>query len=102
MSTRHRRKPIDDDMKEILLNMFKIQYGTEEEALEAYNKHVDDASGADKVYFHGFLKESEFSKEDFKMLPKPILSLISWLVKESEDNHTFQENVEAWIQDRPF
>ena len=102
MSRRQRPKEIDENMKELLMNFYRSMCDSEVEALEAFNKHVDDASGADKVYFHGFLKESEFSKEDFMMLPKPILSLISWLVRESEENHTFQENVDAWIEDRPF
>lgn len=98
MSTRHRRTKIDEDMKELLLNMYKQQYeGDEEKALEAFNNHMDDTQDAQKVYFHGFLEESEFSKEDFKMLPKPILNLISWMVRESEESHTFKENVEAWI-----
>lgn len=102
MSRRQRPKEMDENMKELLMNFYRGIHDSEVEALEAFNKHVDDASGADKVYFHGFLKESEFSKEDFMMLPKPILSLISWLVRESEENHTFQENVDAWLEDRPF
>ena len=102
MSTRQRRTKIDEDMKELLLNYFKNEYDTEEEALEAFDNHINDAKDAEKVYYHGFLEESEFSKEDFKMLPKPILRLISFMVKESEENYTFQENVEAWLEDRPF
>tara|TARA_R100001443_G_scaffold92041_1_gene98764 strand:+ start:432 stop:704 length:273 start_codon:yes stop_codon:yes gene_type:complete len=90
-------------MQELLLNMYKQQYdGDEEKALEAYNNHLDDTEDALKVYYHGYLEESEFSKEDFKMLPKIILNLIAFMVKESEQNYTFRENVEAWIEDRPF
>lgn len=102
MSTRQRPKEIDENMKELMMSFYLSIHDSEAEALEAYNNHVDDTAGADKVYFHGFLKESEFSKEDFKMLPKPILSLISWLVRQSEENHTFQENVEEWLENRPF
>ena len=103
MSTRHRRKKIDKDMQEFMLNMYKKQYdGDEEKALEAFNNHMNDTEDALKVYFHGFLEESEFSKEDFMLLPTPILNLISWMVRESEENHTFRENVEGWIEDRPF
>jgi len=103
MSTRHRRKLIDEDMEELILNMYKRQYdGDEEKALEAFNNHMDDTKDAQKVYFHGFLKESEFSKEDFKLLPTPILSLISWMVQESEEHYVFRANVEAWIEDRPY
>jgi len=101
MSRRKRLIPTED-MKEVLLNMFKIQYGTEEEALEAFNNHISDTDDAEKVYYHGYLEESDFSKEDFKMLPKPILRLISFMVRESEENHTFQENVEEWLENRPF
>jgi len=102
MSTRHRRKPIDEEMKEILLNMFKRQYDTEEEALEAYNNHLNESKDALKVYSHVYLEESEFSKEDFMMLPKPILNLISWMVQELDENYNTMAHIEAWLEERPF
>ena len=48
MSRRKRLIPTED-MKEILLNMFKIQYGTEEEALEAYNNHLNESKDVVKM-----------------------------------------------------
>ncbi len=101
MSRRKRLIPTED-MKEILLNMFKIQYGTEEEALEAYNNHLNESKDALKVYSHVYLEESEFSKEDFMMLPKPILNLISWMVQELDEKYDTMADIETWREDRPF
>lgn len=102
MSTRHRKKPIDEEMKNIMLNIYKMQYDTEEEAIDAFKSHLDGTENALKVYSHVYLEESEFSKEDFIALPKPILNLISWMVQEIDEMDTFKENVEAWIEERPI
>ena len=94
---------MDKNMQELMLNVYKQKYeGDDEKALEALNNHIDDTKDAMKVYSLVYLEESEFSKEDFKMLPEPILSLISWMVQEIDEMDTFKENVEAWIEERPI
>ena len=102
MSTRRREKPIDEEMKKVMLNIYKMQYDTEEEAINALKSHLDGTKNALKVYSHVYLEESEFSKEDFIALPEPILKLISWMVQEMDEMDTLKENIEGWVENRPF
>lgn len=97
-----RKLDFDEDMQELMLNMYISRGMTEQEANEAFENYMWNYGDAERVFYHGYLDTNEISKEEFKMLPKPILSLIGWMVKELESNDKFREQVEGWLEDRPF
>ena len=97
-----RKLDIDEDMKELMLNMYISRGMTEQEANEAFDNYMWNLGDAERVFYHGYLDTNEFSKEEFKMLPKPIISLIGWLVKEIEGSDRFRQEVEEWFEHRPF
>lgn len=97
-----RKLDIDEDMKELMLKMYISQGMTEQEANEAYDNYMWNLGDAERVFYHGYLDTNEISKEEFKMLPKPILSLIGWMVKELESSDKLREELECWFDERPF
>tara|TARA_R100001510_G_C7624868_1_gene184926 strand:+ start:23 stop:325 length:303 start_codon:yes stop_codon:yes gene_type:complete len=99
---KRRNLNIDENMKELMINVYISRGMTEQEANEAFDNQMWNFGDAERVFFHGYLDTNEFSKEEFKMLPKPILSLIGWMVKELESTDKFREELESWFEDRPF
>tara|TARA_R100000734_G_scaffold18990_1_gene17379 strand:+ start:1693 stop:1995 length:303 start_codon:yes stop_codon:yes gene_type:complete len=97
-----RKLDFDEDMKELMMNMYISRGMTEKDAKVALENYMWNHGDAERVFFHGYLDTNEFSKEEFQMLPKPILSLIGWMVKELESTDKFREELESWFEDRPF
>jgi hypothetical protein len=93
---------IDEDMKELMLNMYISRGMNEKDAKVALENYMWNHGDAERVFFHGYLDTNEFSKEEFKMLPKPILSLIGWMVKEIESSDNLRQEIENWLEERPF
>jgi hypothetical protein len=97
-----RKLDFDEDMQELMLNMYISHGMNEQDAKEALENYMWNHGDAERVFFHGYLDKNEFSKEEFQMLPKPILSLIGWMVKELESIDKFREELENWFEERPY
>lgn len=97
-----RKLDFDEDTQELMLNMYISRGMTEKDARVALDNYLWNSGDAERVYFHGYLDTNEFTKEEFQMLPKPILSLIGWMVKELESTDRLREEIESWFEDRPF